>query len=33
MEEKFQSHFVRADLGVSMANLARLKQQPEETTE
>ena len=33
MEEKFQSHFARSNIGVSMADLARLKQKPDESTE
>ena len=31
MEEKFQSHFARSNIGVSMADLARLKQKPYES--
>ena len=33
MEEKFQSHFARSNIGVSMANLAQLKQKPDESAE
>ena len=33
MEEKFQSHFARSNIGVSMADLARLKQKPDESAE
>jgi hypothetical protein len=33
MEEKFQSHFTRSNIGVSMADLARLKQKPYESEE
>ena len=33
MEEKFQSHFARSNVGVSMTNLARLKQKHDESTE
>jgi hypothetical protein len=33
MEEKFINHFTRTDLGISMANLARLKQELGETTD
>ena len=33
MEEKFLNHFVRTDLGISMADLARLKQDLGETTD
>ena len=33
MEEKFQPHFARSNIGVSMANLARLKQKPDESTQ
>jgi hypothetical protein len=33
MEEKFQSHFARSNIGVSMADLARLKQKLDESAE
>jgi hypothetical protein len=33
MEEKFQSHFAISDVGVSMADLARLRQKPDESAE
>jgi hypothetical protein len=33
MEEKFWSHFARSNMGVSMADLARLKQKPDESVE
>ena len=33
IEEKFQSHFARSDVGVSMADLARLRQKPDESAE
>jgi hypothetical protein len=33
MEEKFQSHFARSNIGVSMADLVRLKQKPDESAE
>jgi hypothetical protein len=33
MEERFQSHFSRSDVGVSMADLARLRQKPDESAE
>lgn len=33
MEDKFQSHFARADIGVSMGDLAKLMQQPREMAE
>jgi hypothetical protein len=33
MEEKFQSHFARSNIGVSMADLAQLKQKPDESAE
>ena len=33
IEEKFQSHFARSNIGVSMTNLARLKQKPDESAE
>jgi hypothetical protein len=33
MEEKFQSHFARSNIEVSMADLARLKQKPDESAE
>jgi hypothetical protein len=33
MKEKFQSHFARSNIGVSMADLARLKQKPDESAE
>jgi hypothetical protein len=32
MEEKFQSHFANSNMGVSMADLARLKQKLDEST-
>jgi hypothetical protein len=33
MEEKFKSHFARSNIGVSMVDLARLKQKPDEFAE
>jgi hypothetical protein len=33
MEEKFQSHFARSNIGVSMVDLARLKQKQDESAE
>jgi hypothetical protein len=33
MEEKFRSHFARSDVGVSMVDLARLRQKPYESAE
>ena len=33
MEEKFQSHFARSNIGVSMADLVQLKQKPDESAE
>jgi hypothetical protein len=33
MEEKFQSHFAKSNIGVSMADLALLKQKPDESLE
>ena len=33
MEEKFHSHFAKSNIGVSMADLARLKQKPDESVE
>ena len=33
MEEKFQSHVVRSNIGFSMAGLARLKQKLDESAE
>ena len=33
LEDKFQTHFSHTYLGVSIANLARLRQRPDETVE
>ena len=33
LEDKFQTHFSRTDLRVSIANMARLRQRPNETVE